>query len=72
MTKPNQKQKKEKVKRVKAYAIVSRGNVLIGGGEKLYGYTPLCVYRTRQGAKNHISLTRPNDKVVPCEITYKI
>lgn len=56
---------------MKAWAIVSRGGVLIGGGDKFYGYTPLCVYRTKQGAKNNISKTRETDIVVHCEIHFK-
>ena len=58
------------MKKIKAWAIVSRGGVLVGGGTKAYGYTPLCVYSTRQGAKQHLNFTR-NDIVVPCIITLK-
>ncbi len=54
----------------KAWAIVSQRGALIGGGHKTYGYTPLCVYSTRQGAKEHLSTTR-NDIVVPCKIILK-
>ena len=58
--------------KVKAWAIVSRGGVLIGGGEKRwFGYTPLCTYRTKLGAKQHLSSMR-NDVVVPVEITYSL
>lgn len=60
-----------KNKTIKAWAIVSRGGILIGGGTKFYGYTALCVYSTRIAAKEHLSKTR-NDVVVPCEITYSL
>jgi len=63
---------KAKTKKVEAWAIVSLGGVLIGGGDKSFGYTPLCTYSTKQGATEDISPTRPNDKVVPCTITYSL
>ena len=56
-------------KTIKAWAIVSRGGVLIGGGEKFFGYTELCVFSTRKGATEHLSITR-NDIVIPCTISY--
>lgn len=69
MTTPKRQSGKRKV--VKAWAIVSPGGVLIGGGDNYYGYTPLCTYSTRLGAKAHLSTTR-NDIVVPCTITYAL
>ncbi len=62
---------KLKSKKVKAWAIVSRGAVLVGGGSKHYGYTPLCVYSTKISAQIHLSNTR-NDIVVPCVISYAV
>lgn len=64
--------KKTKKKTVKAWAIVTRGGVLIGGGEKHYGYAPLAVYSTRHGAHGHTTLTRPTDVVIPVTITYTV
>ena len=65
---PKTKHTKKQRKIVKGWAIVSNGGVLIGGGTKFNGYTPLCVFSTRQGAKEHISTTREKDKVVPVRI----
>jgi hypothetical protein len=53
-------------KKIKAWAITSPKGVLVGGGMKIC-YTPLCVYSTRLGAKQHLSSDR-NDIVVPCVI----
>ena len=55
------------MRRTKAWAIVTKRDLIVGGGTKGYGYTELCVYSTRQGAKEHLSETR-NDIVVRCEI----
>ena len=59
-------------KKIKAWAITSSRGVLIGGGDKEWGYFNLCVYSTREGAKLHLTPTRPTDKIVPCEITYSL
>lgn len=61
-----------KKKSIKGWAIVSRGGVLIGGGTKHFGYTPLDVYSTRLAAKSHFHTTRPNDLIVPITITYQL
>ena len=57
----------KQTKKIKAWAIVSQGGVLVGGGDKFFGYTELCIYRTEIGAKKHLNPNR-KDKVVPCEI----
>ena len=58
------------ISKIKAWAIVSRRYTLLGGGDKKWGYTPLCVFSTRLGAKQHLSKTR-NDIVIPCEIVFE-
>ena len=60
-----------KIKRTKAWAIVtSRGKIIVGGGDRDFGYTELCIYRTHKGAKEHLNPER-NDIIVPCEIKLK-
>jgi hypothetical protein len=64
--------KKKKTKTVKAWALVSGGGALIGGGDSYFGYKCLEVFSTKKGAIEHMSVTRPKDRVVPCTIVYEI
>jgi len=54
-------------KKIKAWAITTKGGIIIGGGDKDFGYTELCIYRTKLAAKQHLNLNR-RDIVIPIEI----
>lgn len=58
-----------KLKKVKGWAIISKGGVLVGGGTKQFGYEELKVFSTRLGAEENMNPSR-NDRIVKCEISY--